>query len=466
MGDRVAPYSEEAERAVIGAAMLDWMRVMPLVQQMRVKPQDFYMVAHQTIMEEIQALFTEMKGVDSVVLTERLRRKKLEEQAGGSGYIDRLIDTTPTVAHAEYYLDIVRQKALLRRVATAAKDIEAECWTEERGDKVLGTATARFSGLAESVLLEESTNEQLLNLSVKAWVDARAHKQPDIGLETPWPTLTEMICGLETGITILAGRPSQGKTTIEDMMVCHCAATGTPVGRITLDSTRKSLLQRAVCREAGVSLPKLKYGFAGEANMAQVTEAAGRLAKYPMWINDWERDIAGICAWTRAMKIRYGIKLLTVDYIQIVQAAMMGRAQWDANSRMTYVSSQLKTLAFELDMPVLVLSQLSREADKEQRRPRLSDLRDSGSIEQDANKVLFVSKDVKEAKEKETKQRRPMWLDVAKNKDGEIGELPMWMRPNYFRFDEADENFTDNPGASVAPGVTAWTPEEEEGDET
>ena len=182
MSERIPPYSEEAERAVIGAAMLDWMRVMPLVQQMRVKPQDFYMVAHQTIMEEIQALFTEMKGVDSVVLTERLRRKKLEEQAGGSGYIDRLIDTTPTVAHAEYYLDIVRQKALLRRVATAAKDIEAECWTEERGDKVLGTATARFSGLAESVLLEESTNEQLLNLSVKAWVDARAHKQPDIGV--------------------------------------------------------------------------------------------------------------------------------------------------------------------------------------------------------------------------------------------------------------------------------------------
>jgi replicative DNA helicase len=287
----------------------------------------------------------------------------------------------------------------------------------------------------------------------KAAEQREAGEEACPGLETPWPAVTELMAGLEVGLTILAGRPSQGKTTIEDQIVVGLAARGVPVGRITLDSTPEELMARAMCRMAGVSLPKLKFGWAGRSNLARVRQARDILAQYPMYITDQEREIRGICARARAWRIHHGIELLTVDFVQLVEAADMGRSQWDRVACVSYVSKTLKALAFQLKIPVLVLSQLSRAVEKDGREPVLSDLRDSGSLEQDAEKVAFVYKDRSKCRAMEaeapgiTKKIRATWLDVLKHKNGQTDRQALWMRPHYFRFDEDPSgDFSHIPG--------------------
>lgn len=250
--------------------------------------------------------------------------------------------------------------------------------------------------------------------------------------------------GFEIGLTVLAGRPSAGKTTMEDQACTYLAMSGKAVARCTLDSSRDELLERAICRTAGVSMPKLKFGFARKDQLANAEDAAIKLDQAPIFINDWDRDIAGICAYARAMKRRYNIVLFTVDYIQLIEAAEMGNAEWNTTARVTYVSRKLKALSFELKIPVLVLSQLSRAVEKEDREPQMSDLRDSGAIEQDAAKIIFLYVHAKKKQEMEdeealaTKHKRPVIVNVMKHKNGQTGALPFWLYPPYFNFEPAD----------------------------
>jgi replicative DNA helicase len=441
MSGRVPPYSEEAEKAALGSMLMDAVRVMPLAMNLKIKPVAFYVPAHAEIFEAALGLHTAGKPVDVLTVEEDLKHTGKLEKVGGSQYLQGLVDATPTSAHAEYYLNIIRQKGLLRAEISLHTELIGECFQEEDGDSHVRQVPARFAEIIEGVTREVS-NIETMNKLVDRWREAKLHNKPAIGLTLPWTKLTELLCGLETGVTILAGRPSQGKTTIEDEVSVWNAADGIPVARVTLDSSRDELLGRTLCRKAGVSLPKLKFGFAGESQLAKIEEVKEVIADYPMWINDTDRDWRSICTWARLMKAKHDIQLLTVDYLQLISAPEMGRSEWDANARITYVSGQLKKLSFELGIPVLVLSQLNRAVEKDGREPKLSDLRDSGAIEQDASKVLFVYRDEDKVKEMEkndpkaTKHRRPMWVDVLKHKDGVTGKLPYWMYPPYFRFVE------------------------------
>jgi replicative DNA helicase len=277
------------------------------------------------------------------------------------------------------------------------------------------------------------------------WEDAAAGKKQAVGILTPWQELNRSMLGLEVGVTIVAGRPSAGKTTLEDQVAQAAAQEGLPVYRVTMDSSHESLLARAICRNSGVSLAKLKFGFAGKSksNMLEVRAARDTLKSLPLFIDTKSSDIAQIRTGARRMKSKHGVGLITVDYIQLIRAAEMGRSEWDSVARVTYVSRELKALAMELNLPVVVLSQLSRLVETENREPKLSDLRDSGAIEQDANKVVFVYVDTKKRKEMEeksfgaTKHKRPVWFNLMKHKDGECGAVAMWMYPPYFNFDEA-----------------------------
>ena len=266
-----------------------------------------------------------------------------------------------------------------------------------------------------------------------------------MGLEVPWTLLNEMICGLELGVTLLAGRPSAGKTTMEDCISTHLASLGIPVGRVTLDGSREELMARALSRKAGVSMYKLKGGFVKEGSDQdlQVDESAEILGAYPMYITETARDIKDIISQARYWVAKHDIKLLTLDYIQQVNASEMGRSQWDTTGKVTHCSSAMKALSLELKIPVLVLCQLSRSVEKEGRTPQLSDLRDSGGLEQDAHKVIFLYPDVSTMKEMEErdekrswKKRKPVWVDVMKQKDGETGRLPYILRGPYYEFEE------------------------------
>jgi replicative DNA helicase len=249
-------------------------------------------------------------------------------------------------------------------------------------------------------------------------------------------------------VHLLGARPSAGKTTLEGLIATNLSKRGIGTARATLDMAGQKLVARMLAAEAEVSAAKLNFGYCREGgrDLQRVRDARDVLAgmKLPMWLNWGDRDVAGICSWARAMKLRHDIGLLTVDYVELVGASILGRMESDDVKRITYVSHAFKRLAYELGIPVLLLSQLDRAVEKEDRPPRLSDLRWSGALEQDADFAFFLwihSKKRKQMDDPEkggqvgaTKHKRPVMLLKAKDKDGGTGELPLWMYPPYFRF--------------------------------
>lgn len=453
--ERIPPHSEDAERGVIGASILDYASVISVaIGKYNISEESFYIPAHRTIWAAIVELNKKNRPIDILTIAELLRDAGQLERIGGQITLHNIVDATPTASHAEYYCDIVRRKAALRSLIEECKNTAREAYETEDSDALVCAAPQRFMSIVHTPTTEK-TNTELMDVSRQKWLDASNGQKPAIGLETPWYPFTYLTCGLELGVTIIAGRPSAGKTTLENQLCDHIAGMGVPGYRVTLDSTRQELLERSMCRMAEASLPKLKFGYGTRKQHADIESAKQKISGLPLFIDDKARDINVIRARTRAMKAKYGIQYLTIDYIQLIRASDMGRMEWDAVTRVTHVSSMLKDLSFELEIPVVVLCQLSRSVEKEGRDPQLSDLRDSGAIEQDANKVIFlyVDGDKKKQMEKEapgaTKHKRPVIANVMKHKNGETGIIPMWLYPPYFRFqpakyDSAGNLFTDD----------------------
>ena len=469
---RMPPYWEEGERGVLGAVLLGGREVVGRVSEgVGLRPVMFYLPAHQMVAEVAWKLAADPRAfVDVLTVSGELARVGELEKIGGGVFLERLMDGCPTTAHAEYYGDGVRKKWLLREVVAGARDVERGAFEgPEDVEGFVRGAPSRFLDLVGGCGEKEKSNVEVMEENCERWENAAAWKQrhdaskkPAIGLTTPFERLTELLCGLEKDtLTIVGGRPSAGKTTLEDVLALHVAGMGVGVGRVTMDSGRGSLLARAQCRMVGVSLPKLKFGFGRRDQLAAAREAAVELGKLRMWVRTDLWDIAEIGMWALERVRREGMGLLTVDYIQQVRAHELGRAETDLRLRTTYVSGRFKKLAHDLGIPVVVLSQLRRgpEADD---APGMSDLRDSGALEQDADKVLMLSVDSKKKKEMEersegaSKHKRPVCVDVVKHKDGEQGFIPFWLYPPYFRFEEADGKWEDD----VVPGDASELEEE------
>ena len=438
---RELPWSLDAEQAAVGAMLLDWAKVMPhAVSVMQLPPEAFYSRGLRLVYERARELYLAGKPVDALTVAAALGDAAAGEVGGLMGLTD-LVEKVPSSAHAEYYLDIVRSKWLLRRQIKFCREVEGACFEEgTTGDKALELARSKFLGEVGEVVHEEGMSD-LIDGLMSEW-DAAARKREAgeeglAGLPTPWRRLNQLIGGLQPGLTIIAGRPSQGKTTMEDNIFVNLAAQGIPVGRVTLDMSAKRLVARSMARKAGVSLPKLKAGYETASNRGSLEDARTVLESYPMYINDRDRDVHAICSWARGMRIKHGLQALSVDYVQQVQVSAPGVRMYGENQEITYVSRMFKGLANELKIPIVLLSQLNRDSDKGERIPRLADLRGSGSLEQDASVVILLYHD-KDELDQEGGAKRPQWVDVAKNQDGETGEIPFWFRANYFRFDETD----------------------------
>jgi len=459
--DQIPPYSEKAEQAAIGCMLMEPERVIPLaMNQMQLAADCFYVPIHEEIVAAIFEIYSDRGAVDQLILEEWFKTENKKSAVDAGLVLSSCVDEALTTAHAQHYLDIVRQTYIRRRTIEEARNTEREAHNQEDGEELIKTVPGKFLSIIRDVVHVEENIDVMTRLCDR-WRIAKDGGEKAVGLPLPWPLLNELLCGLEPGLTILAARPSVGKTTIEDELSCYLASTGVPVGRVTLDSSREQLFSRSIARKARVSLPKMKFGFARESQLQKANDAKDVLAKYPMHINDTDRDWQAIATWARMMKKRHGIKLLTLDYIQLVNTPELKQQQFNQVARVTHVSTSCKQLAAELGIPVLVLSQLSRGVEKDNREPRLSDLRDSGAIEQDAEKVIFAYWDVKERKDMEemhpgaTKTLRPTWLDVLKNKDGETGRLAYWMRPAYFLFEEIARDyqggFANKPDEEAPP---------------
>lgn len=446
-----AIYSEEAEKASLGGMLLDAYKVAEFASNsLKLKPEAFYHKKNQVVYSAIMGMLTDGRPVDVLTVASRLEGDGTLDQVGGTAYLNECLEALPAVEHAEYYLDLVRQKHILRRIVEESQGLENAARTTERGDELIQTVTGRFAEIIDAVSAKK-TLKSIIQTVIDKWKGAHAEKKGFTGLPTPWDTLNEITCGLQPGIYIIAARPSQGKTTVEDQISEFLADQGIPVARATLDMTVERLMARTTARRGGVSLPKLNAGYAGDSQIAKVTEAGEFISEYPMYITDELFDVNAICNWVRAMKIKHDIKLFTLDYVQQVEVLGRAGSYLNENQVLTQVSRKFKRLALELKIPIILLSQLNRNSDNDDRIPTLSDLRGSGSLEQDANMVILLYRDKTAG---DNHGHRPQWMDIAKNQDGKTRALPFWFWANYFRYDEAP----------MENGVASWIiPAGEEG---
>jgi len=418
----------DAERGVLGAVLLDNARLAAVAAI--VTPRDFYLPAHAVIFEVMLAMARRGEAVDVLTLAAALRGIDRLNTVGGLGYLGEITDTIPTTAHAEDYARIVRDDAAVRRVAIAAEAIATRTHEHHRtADVILDFATAAMSNAARRaaprkvVAFGEGVQEIFEGFEL-----AGARGQRIMGLATGLRELDDLIAGLGNGqLVILAARPAMGKTSAALEWATHVAATADaelpPERRgavlfFSLEMPRKELVTRALCAEARVDQGRVRAGTLTQDDMTALTGAASKTFELPLLIDDGGgASLLDIDAVSRDVKMRRGLRLIVIDYLQLMKAS---RAGMESREReVSEISRGLKELAKELDVPILALAQLNRGPESrtsKDKRPQLADLRDSGSIEQDADVVIFIYRD--EVYNPKTDDRGIAEFIVAKQRNG------------------------------------------------
>jgi replicative DNA helicase len=442
--DRTPPYSEEAEKGILGSILLDATRVLDLCLEGQLTPESFYVPAHRVVFETMLDLNAKGSVIDALTLTERLQAMGRLEKAGGAVALDRLIDATPTAAHAEYYIDIVRQKHLLRCIIACAREAENECYTSaDSAHLVLSRSEQAFLDITERQHGTAVAWPQAIKEAMEHVEHILVTRQGLNGISTGFRNLDRVLLGLRAGeMIVLAARPSMGKTSLAMNVVENVALgrgdpdhTARPVGVFSLEMSHAQLVLRMLCSHAGVSSFKLTGGYVSKAAHRQLMQAASVLTKAPVYLDDTGGlDVLELRARARRMYKKYGVELIVVDYLQLLHSrdyAMQGR-----QVETSQISSNLKAMAKELNVPVLVLSQLSRAPEQRDKlgKPKLSDLRDSGAIEQDADVVCMLRRPCKYPDDEEASDETLAVVDVAKQRNGPTGEVKLNFEDEFTRF--------------------------------
>jgi replicative DNA helicase len=440
--DRVLPNSLDAEMAVLGAMLLSPAEAGSLVRD-RLSENHFYYTAHIVIFREIAALQDALHAVDLLTLTQRLQDKNQLEEIGGPVYLGDLVTHVPTVANVEYYVDIVWDKYLLRQLISAAHDVIFRSF--EQQDDVKGWIDEVEQQIFE-ITAEKSTD--IIKLAKPLVMDAMAsiermyEKRGEVmGLATGFRDLDRKTSGLHNGnLFIIAGRPSMGKTALAMNIAENVSVDrNIPVGVFSLEMSGQELVIRMLCSRARVNLRMLHDGFPKEEHHHKLTVAASQLMKSPLYIDDSAGlTVNQVRARARRMKQQFNIQLLIIDYMQLMRAPSR-RAESSRQAEVADISAGVKALAKELNIPIIVLSQLNRQPEsRDEGKPRLSDLRESGAIEQDADVVgLLVRPEIYEDDiDKREKLKGEAQLVIAKQRNGPTGEIDLTFIGDYTRFED------------------------------
>jgi replicative DNA helicase len=447
--DRIPPYSEEAEKGVLGAILLDFERALNLAVDNRITPETFYIPAHRTIYEAMLYMLGAGKAIDVLTLTNYLSEKEKLKFSGGTAYLEQLIDSTPTAAHAEYYIDIIRQKYLLREIINCARDAENSCYQGEAdADNLLSKVEQDFLNITEDqhgqITEWPTAVKEVMKYIEKVFQTKRGI---GTGVSSGFLNIDKKMSGLRPGeMIVLAARPSMGKTSLA-MNIAENVALGVndpdgkphAVGIFSLEMSYMSLVTRMICCHAEVPGFRLAQGYVSHEFHGRLVQAASVLNKAPIFMDDTGGlDVMELRARARRMKKKYDIELIVIDYLQLLNCreyAHQGR-QLETSA----ISSNLKSMAKELNLPVLVLSQLSRapeQRDKEG-KPKLSDLRDSGAIEQDADVVMMLRRPCKYDGSEGFEDKTLAIVDVVKQRNGPTGEIYLNFEDNFTRFRDRD----------------------------
>jgi len=439
---RQAPWSNEAEQAVLGAMLLDQDAALKAAELL--DDTMFYREGHRLLYRAMTALTERGDVIDPVTLREELSKRGDLDRAGGMEYLGSLIDVVPTAANIEYHARIVRDKALLRRLIEAATGIAQEAY-EGRGlpGEVLDNAEHRIFQVAQLRRTEEFIRlKELIWPTMERIEQLQSGHGAVTGVPSGFTDLDRLTAGFQKAdLVILAARPSMGKTAFILNVVQHAAIEhGVGVGIFSLEMSKDQLVQRLLCSEGLVDAQRLRRGQLRDDDYPKLARAAGLLGTAPIWIDD-SAAITPLAMRSKArrLKAEHNIAMIVVDYLQLMQGPT------DAESRqqeISYISRGLKALAKELDIPVVALSQLSRAPEQrggEHRRPQLSDLRESGAIEQDADVVCFIFRQEFYDGPVDPKTNESIEglaeLSVGKQRNGPTGTVKLFFKKEYTRFD-------------------------------
>ncbi len=422
---RTPPHSVEAEQGVLGSMLISPRETIAECVE-KINEEYFYVPAHQTIYSVLVDLWNAGQAIDLITFTQVLRDRNLLDAVGGAAFVTSLFTFVPTAANVGYYIDIVRDKYILREIV------------EQR---IFAVGEDRFKGQMLSM------KDQVME-AIESIEKLYERKGGITGISTGFVEFDRMTSGLHAAeMIVIAGRPSMGKTALAMNIAEHAAIQEKlPVGVFSLEMSSQQLVQRLLCSRARVNLQKVRDGFLGERDFPSLTAAASKLAEAKIFIDDSAAlSILELRAKARRLKAQQDVQLIIIDYLQLLRSTSR-RAQDNRQLEISEISAGIKGLAKELKIPIVVVAQLNRQPEQRSGgKPRLSDLRESGSIEQDADLVgLLVRPEIyEEDEEARVEMAGEAEFIIAKQRNGPVGEIPLTFLKEFTRFEDRARNVTE-----------------------
>jgi replicative DNA helicase len=447
---KVPPQSLDAEESVLGGILLDMHALDRVIEVLGVD--DFYRETHRKILRAMLALSEKGEPIDLVTLTDTLRARGELQEVGGATYLAELVEKVPSAANITHYARIVREKAVLRSLINVSNEIASRCYSGEEDIE-------RFLDEAERLIFDVSEKRvrpsffkmgDMIMDTIKTIEKLFERKELVTGVPTGFIDLDRLTAGLQSSdLIIVAARPSVGKTAFVLNIAQHVALhANIGVGIFSLEMSKEQLVLRMLCSEARVDNAKVRTGYLGERDFPRLAMAAGRLAEAPIYIDDTPaQNVLELRAKARRLKREANIGLVIIDYLQLMRGL---DAQENRTQELSEISRSLKSLAKELDIPVIALSQLNRQVEQRaDKRPVMSDIRESGSIEQDSDVILFIYRD--EVYKPDSQDEGVAEIIIGKQRNGPTGTVRLAFRKEYTRFDNLVENM-EPPSEVVEEG--------------
>jgi replicative DNA helicase len=431
--ERVPPHNVEAEESVLGSMLLSKDAIAEVLELLR--EDDFYRPAHRTVYRSVLELYSHGDAVDAVTVAEDLRRNGALADIGGAPFLHTLVASVPTAANAGYYARIVKEAGVLRRLIDVGTQIvQLGFETPQDTERAIDIAESLVYQVAQGRITEDYHSlRDVLTGTLEAIERLHEDHREITGIPTGFPALDRLTSGLQpSNLIIVAARPAVGKSTLGLDVARHASVrAGVPTVVFSLEMSRTELVQRLMCAECTVDMQRLRTGRMEESDWTRLTRSLGKLADAPLYIDDSPgTTMMEIRAKCRRLKQRHGLGLVVVDYLQLMQPSKRFE---NRQQEVSEISRSLKLLAKELEVPVIAISQLSRQTEaRSDRRPMLSDLRESGALEQDSDVVLFIYRD--ELYDPESPRKGEADLILAKHRNGPTDTVTVTFQGQYSRF--------------------------------
>ena len=434
---RIPPQNTDAEKAVLGAMMIAEEAIGVAIEHL--DSFHFYSTAHAQVFDAVKSLYADRKVVDLITLSEYLKNQNILDGVGGAPFLAELANIVPSAANIKYYVDIVKEKGIQRQLIKNATEIISKSYgTGVNVDNLVDEAERLIFEIATAKQKQQAVQvKEIVKTTIERIDQLYQRKEHLTGVTTGFIDFDKMTSGLQkSDLIIVAGRPSMGKSALAMSMAENaCVDAGVPVAVFSLEMSKEQLVQRMLCSQARVDANKVRTGFLSTSDWPLLTKAAGKLSSIPMFIDDTPAiTVLELRAKARRLKTQHNIGLIVVDYLQLMQASIRSESR---QQEISEISRSLKALARELNVPLIAISQLSRAVESRQdHRPQLSDLRESGAIEQDADVVVLL---MREDYYNPTDENRGIAeAIIAKQRNGPTGSVKLKFFKEFIKFANLD----------------------------